>query len=474
MDRMSPLDALFLDVEDDICHMHIGSCAIFEGPPPPFDDVVALLESKLPMLVRYRQVVRWLPGGIGRPVWVDDAHFDLQHHVRHTALPAPGDEADLTRLIGRLMSQPLDRHRPLWETWVVEGLTGGRWAVVSKVHHCMVDGISGTDLMASLLDESADTHTAAIEPWTPEKPPSDVRLVGDSVRELVAARAAAMRLALGAARTPRQAIARAADVVDGLRDYGELLRTPAPFLSIEGRIGPHRRWAPARCSLDDVRVIRRQYGGSVNDVVLAVVTGAFRRLLLERGDDVDRVVDGRPVALRTLVPVSSRLPDDHSPNNQVTAIVAELPVGIADPIARLHAVHDEMARLKQSHQPLAGVAVQAAAELAPPALVSASLRAMTSMARVMPQRRVNTVTTNVPGPGRPLYALGRRMLEYLPFVPLAQGVRIGVAVLSYDGHVAFGVTGDDDTAPDTDSMAVLIEEGVAELMRLAVADRVAA
>jgi diacylglycerol O-acyltransferase / wax synthase len=469
MDRMSPLDALFLDVEDDISHMHIGSCAVFEGPPPPFDDLVALIDSKLPLLTRYRQVVRTLPGGIGRPVWVDDVHFNLAYHVRHTALPAPGDEAVLNRLMGRLMSQPLDRRRPLWETWVVEGLTGGSWAIVSKVHHCMVDGISGTDLMASLLDQSADTHVPAIEQWTPAPPPSDLRLIGDAVRELVATPAAAMRLALDAARAPRRAMARAADIVDGLRDYGDRLATPAPLLSIEGPIGPHRRWAAARCSLDDVKAIRRDLGGSVNDVVLAVVTGAFRHLLVERGDDVDRLVEGHPVVLRSLVPVSSRPPDDHSPNNQVTAIIAELPVGIADPVARLHAVSEQMARLKQSHQPLAGEAVQTAAELAPPALLSASLRALASMARAMPQRRINTVTTNVPGPRRPLYALGRLMLEYLPFVPLSQGVRIGVAILSYDGHVAFGVTGDYDAVPDTETMATHIEDGIAELLGLAAA-----
>jgi diacylglycerol O-acyltransferase len=466
IDHMSPLDAVFLDVEDDITHMHIGSCAIFDGPPPPFDDLVALTAAKLPALDRYRQVVRAVPGGIGRPVWVDDAHFNLAYHVRHTALPAPGDERVLNRLVGRLMSQPLDRRRPLWEMWVVEGLTGDRWAIVSKVHHCMVDGISGTDLMATLLDTAPDTAVAPAPTWTPSAPPTDAELVVDAVRELITRPAEVMRVVVNAARTPRRAATVIHDVVDGLRDYGDRLATCPPLVSIEGAIGPHRRWAAARCELDDVTTIRRRFGGSVNDVVVAAITGAFRRLLIERGDPVDAEpgIAGRPVTLRSLVPVSSRQPDDHSPNNQVTAIFADLPLGIADPVDRLHAVTVELSTLKRSHQPIAGQVITAAAALAPPALMSFTLRTGASMARARPQRRVNTVTTNVPGPRSPLFALGRRMREYLPFVPLAQGVRVGVAILSYDGHVAFGVTGDYDTVPDTEAMAAYIEAGIAELV----------
>jgi diacylglycerol O-acyltransferase len=470
MDHLNPLDAVFLDVEDDITHMHIGSCAVFEGPPPPFDDLVSLTAAKLPALERYRQVVRTVPGGFARPVWVDDVHFNLAYHIRHTALPAPGDEAVLNRLMGRLMSQPLDRRRPLWEMWVVEGLTGNRWAIVSKVHHCMVDGISGTDLMATLLDTEPDVPVTPAPRWAPSAPPTDLALVVDAVRDLVTQPAAITALMAHAARAPHHAAAALGDVMDGLRDYGDRLTSRPALVSIEGAIGPHRRWAVARCELDDVKAIKRQFGGSVNDVVVAVITGAFRRLLIERGDRVDAVPGadrGRPVTLRSLVPVSSRPPDDHSPNNQVTAIFADLPVGITDPVVRLQAVAAELSTLKRSHQPLAGEAITAAAALAPPALVSFTLRVGASIARARPQRSVNTVTTNVPGPQRPLFALGRRMLEYLPFVPLAQGVRVGVAILTYDGHVAFGVTGDYDTMPDTDAMAAHIEAGVAELLALA-------
>jgi diacylglycerol O-acyltransferase len=377
MDHLNPLDAVFLDVEDDITHMHIGSCAVFEGPPPPFDDLVSLTAAKLPALERYRQVVRTVPGGFARPVWVDDVHFNVAYHIRHTALPAPGDEAVLNRLMGRLMSQPLDRRRPLWEMWVVEGLTGNRWAIVSKVHHCMVDGISGTDLMATLLDTEPDVPVTPAPRWAPSAPPTDLALVVDAVRDLVTQPAAITALMAHAARAPHHAAAALGDVMDGLRDYGDRLSSRPPLVSIEGAIGPHRRWAVARCELDDVKAIKRQFGGSVNDVVVAVITGAFRRLLIERGDRVDAVPGadrGRPVTLRSLVPVSSRPPDDHSPNNQVTAIFADLPVGITDPVVRLQAVAAELSTLKRSHQPLAGEAITAAAALAPPALVSFTLR----------------------------------------------------------------------------------------------------
>jgi diacylglycerol O-acyltransferase len=228
-------------------------------------------------------------------------------------------------------------------------------------------------------------------------------------------------------------------------------------VSIEGSIGPHRRWAVARCTLDDVRAVRSAFGGSVNDVVLAVCAGAFRDLLLARGDPVDGV------PLRTLVPVSVRTPGDHAPNNQVSMIVAELPISIADPVERLAAVRAQMDELKRAHQVDAGVAAASLATFTPPALQALTVRGVTALWRRLPQHNVNTVTTNVPGPQHPLYALGRRMVEYLPFVPLTSGVRIGIAIVSYDGRLAFGVTGDYDAAPDVSAMASHIEEQLAAL-----------
>ena len=456
MDHLGPLDAVFVNAEDGISHMHIGSCAVFEGPAPAFADVVGLVESKLGRLPRYRQRLRAVPGGLAHPVWVDDADFGVTYHVRRTALPAPGGDAELDALVGRLMSQELDRSRPLWEAWVVEGLANGRWALVSKVHHCMVDGISGTDLMGALLDEQPDAAIGPPAPWNPARAPSDAELVTAAVRDLALMPLRFVQVLVRDAAHPRSVLTRLGDTMAGARSLGRVLRPTVP-VSIEGAIGAHRRWAAARCTLDDVRTIRSAFGGSVNDVVLAVCAGAFRELLLGRGDPVDGV------ALRTLVPVSVRAPGDRSPNNQVSMIVAELPIAVEDPVERLAAVHAQMEELKRAHQVDAGMAAVSLASFTPPVLQALGVRALTALWRRMPQHNVNTVTTNVPGPQHPLYALGRRMVDYLPFVPLTSGVRVGIAIVSYDGRIAFGVTGDFDAAPDVGLMAQHIEDQMTAL-----------
>jgi diacylglycerol O-acyltransferase / wax synthase len=460
MDRLSSLDAVFVNAEDGVSHMHVGSCAIFAGPPPPFADVVALIDSKLPRLPRYRQKLRMVPGGLAHPVWIDDADFSIDYHVRHTALPPPGGEAELEHLMGRLMSQELDRQRPLWETWVVEGLSDGRWALISKAHHCMVDGVSGTDMMAVLLDAQPDAPITPPDRWEPQPAPTDLALALDAMRQLVVMPVRQAGAIAAQLRRPRAAIKRAGEVAAGVRSLSRYV-VPAPPLSVEGAIGPHRRYAAARCTLDEIRAIRSAFGGSVNDVVLAVISGAFRDVLLERGDPVDGV------SFRSLVPVSVRRPGDSTPNNQVSLIIAELPIGVADPVARLAAVRTQMAGLKTSHQVDAGEAITTTAELAPPLLQAMTVWGVTALLRRTPQHLVNTVTTNVPGPQYPLFALGRGMLEYLPYVPLSSGVRIGIAILSYNGHIAFGVTGDYDTATDVHEMAERIEAQVHTLHELA-------
>jgi diacylglycerol O-acyltransferase len=457
MDRLSPLDSLFLHVEDGVTHMHIASAATFEGPAPPYEDFVRLVASKLPVLKRYRQKVRFVPNQLGRPVWVDDPHFNLAYHIRHSALPAPGGDEELADLVGRLMATELDRNRPLWELWMVEGLTEGRWAVISKVHHCMVDGVSGTDLMVQMLDRTPDATPPAVEPWTPAEEPSDATLTFDAMFELLRTPAEQARAVRAALRGPRKALTTLRTTIEGATSLGrELL--PAPALSIEGAIGPYRRWAAARATLDELKAIRGAFGGTVNDVVLSVIAGAFRDLLLARGDDADGAV------LRSLVPVSVRAPGDRTANNQVASMIAELQVGIADPLERLEATRRHMSTLKASHQADASGTLNSLASYAPPMLYAVVLRAGSAAIRRLPQRSVNTVTTNVPGPGYALYALGREMLEYLPFVPLSQGVRIGVAILSYNGKVRFGVTGDFDTVPEVAWFCERIEAHVAELV----------
>lgn len=457
MDRMNPLDASFLYLENGITHMHIGSCAVFEGPPPAYDRLVALFAGKLPLVPRYRQRVRFVPMNLGRPVWVDDPHFNLEYHVRHSALPSPGSDEDLRRLMGRLMSQELDRNRPLWEAWVVEGLAGDRWALISKVHHCMVDGVAGVDLVSLVLDHDRQPSPPIADDWDPQDEPSSLQLAADAVVNLATSPREQLRAARAAIRAPRRTLERGRDIVTGFRSYGSALRATPPT-SLDGGIGPHRRWTFAAARLDDVRVIRHELGGTVNDVILAAVTSGFRDLILARDEIPDEV------SLRTLIPVSVREESAQGVyDNRVSAIFFDLPVHVDDPLERLAAVRTEMTRLKQSHEAEAGKALTALAGAVPVSLTAGVLRLMSRVT----QRNMNTVVTNVPGPTVPLYAAGREMLEYLPFVPLGPGVRIGVAILSYNGRLGFGVTGDFDTAPDIDVVADGIEAAIVTLLDLA-------
>lgn len=460
MNRMHALDALFLHAEDGTTHMHIGSCATFGGPAPSMDELTALVAGKLHLVPRFRQKVRFVPGDLGAPVWVDDAHFDLADHLRHATLPPRSGQRALEAFMADLMSDELGRGRPLWEMWLVDGLSRGRWALISKVHHCMVDGISGTDIMMAILDVAADAPIGAPPPWTPRREPGGVRLTVDALTGLATVPAQHALSLLRGVKDPRSAWDSVRGTLAGLRSYASRVVAPVAPLSIEGSIGGRRRWAVGRCTLADVKAIRQARGGSVNDVVLAAITSAFRDVLMRRGD----VVEGATVT--SLVPVSVRTNGDRSMDNQVSMMFVELPVGIADPLDRFDAVRASMATLKASHQAHAGVAVWGAADVMPPALFALMIRGATSIMRRTPQHIVHTVTTNVPGPSVPLYALGREMLEYLPFVPLSQGVRIGVAILSYHGNLAFGITGDYESAPDVVTMAKAIESAIFELQQL--------
>ncbi len=461
-DRMSPLDASFLHIENDVSHMHIGSTGIFEGPTPGYDRVLAMVKGKLPLVPRYRQVVRFVPLDLGRPVWSDDPHFNLEYHVRHTALPAPGGEPELRRLVGRLMSQQLDRTKPLWEIWMVEGLEDDRWAMVSKTHHCMVDGVSGTDLLSVIMDPSPTPAVPVPDDWVPEPAPAPMQLAAEAVLDMARSPYEQMRSVRAATRVPRQAMAQVGELAQGLRSMAGLVRRTPPS-TLNGPIGPHRRYAWASTSVDDIKTVRKGVGGTFNDVVLTAITRGFRDLLLGRGESTDRVV-------RTLVPVSVRGRDasgravgDGTFENKVSAMFAELPVGVDDPAERLAAISAQMDGLKESKQAVAGEALTSLTGFAPPVLLALGTR----LATRAPQRNVNTVTTNVPGPQTALYAAGSRMLKSYPFVPLAGQMRVGVAIFSYDGQVNFGVTGDYDSAPDIDVLCEGIEAGMDELLVLA-------
>ncbi len=457
MERLSSQDASFLHLEDAVSHMHIGAVAVLEGPAPPWEELAAQILANLPSVPRYRQRVRFVPLALGRPVWVDDPDFELSYHLRRTALPSPGGGAELCRLVGRLMSLPLDRARPLWEMWIVEGLSEGRWALITKVHHAVVDGVSGAGLLASILKEEPHAaDEAGADRWRPERQPSAAELVTRALAHRASSPFDALRDLVA---SPSVAAARLAGSVEGLLKMAGVLQPP-PQTSLNGAIGPHRRWVHASATLDDVRGIRRALGGTVNDVVLAAVTGGFRALLLDRGESADRVV-------RTMVPVSVRLPGERGAfNNRVSALFADLPVAIADPAERLAAVRTHLDELKRSHEAVAGDTFVGFTGAAPALLLSLGLR----MFALAQQRMVQTVTTNVPGPQQPLYAAGRRMLECYPYVPVGLNVRVGVAIFSYDGTLHFGVTGDYDEAREVEVLAAGIEDAMAQMRARAPAD----
>jgi diacylglycerol O-acyltransferase len=456
MDHMSALDASFLYIENEFNHMHIAVVAIFEGPAPQGGEIEEMIASKLPLVPRYRQKVRFVPFDLGRPVWSDDHHFNLRYHVRHTALPAPGSDEQLRTLVGRVMSQQLDRAKPLWEAWVVEGLEGDRWAILSKTHHCMVDGVSGSDLLSVLLDSAADADHPIIDNWRPESRPTGLELLGESFRDGIKTPGEVVRNFRSALAAPGRVLHQLADAVVGFSTFREFNVAPAET-SLNGPIGPHRRWYSASTSLDDILKIRSAHGGTVNDVVLSVITQGFRALMLSRGEAVDGL------CVRSLVPVSVRREDEHGTlNNRVAAMFADLPVGIADPLDRLRAVRAEMEDLKEHHQSAATETLGSISDMTPTALLALGARIFAGLE----QHSVQTVTTNVPGPRHTLYAAGCRMLNAYPYVPLSGSVRIGVAIFSYAGHLTFGVTGDYESAADIDVLAEGIEAGVQDLLGL--------
>jgi WS/DGAT/MGAT family acyltransferase len=456
------MDATFLHVEDNVTHMHIGSVSIMEGPPPPYQRLRDMIAGKLPMVPRYRQVVQRVPLDLGRPVWVGDPYFNVEYHLRRTALPRPGGDGELRRLVGRLMAQQLDRSRPLWEMWMVEGLDEDRWALISKVHHCMVDGVSGAELLSLVLDPSPDVVTPEVTEWEPGPGPASWELALQAVADMATSPFEMSRAVRARTRIPRHALHQLSETANGMRATLGAFSNRGTT-SLNGPIGPHRRWVETSVTVQDIKNVRHAIGGTFNDVVLACITKGYRDLLLSRGEPVDEPV-------RTMVPVSVRARDergraisDGTLDNRVSAMFAALPVDIEDPVQRLGAISAQMDGIKESKQALAGEALTGLGGFAPPALLALAGR----LATKLPQSRINTVTTNVPGPQIPLYAAGKRMLEIYPYVPLGLQLRTAVAIFSYNGTVSFGITGDYDTAADIQVLADGIDAGMAELLAAA-------
>ena len=457
MDRLNPLDALFVDAEDADPHtsMAIASIAVFEGPAPSHQEFLAYLAGRLPQVPRYRQKLRAVPFRLGRPVWVDDPDFDLDYHVRRTALPAPGGDEELAALMARVMSQRLDRDHPLWEYWVAEGLAEDRWALISKVHHCMVDGVSGTDLYRVIFDFSPEPSPAAADSRAVSAEPSPVQLAALAALDVITLPAREALALTDAMADPAGAARQVTDTARALAKLTPAMR-PATGSSLSGHIGRQRRYTWARASLDDVKAIKRKLGGTVNDVALAAISGGFRTLLLARGEEPG------PHMVRSLVPVSVRAPGEEDVyNNQVSAVLADLPVHLADPVERLAAVQAELLALNTSREAEAGEALTAVGRYTPFPVASWWVR----LGFALPQRDIVTVTTNVPGPQQPLYGMGRRIAEIIPYVPIATTLRTGVSIFSYCGKMTFGITGDFATSPDLDVLAHGIEDGISELLK---------
>ncbi|HET8535892.1 MAG TPA: wax ester/triacylglycerol synthase family O-acyltransferase [Solirubrobacteraceae bacterium] len=443
-DRLTGLDAAFLHLEAGGAHMHVAAIMVFEGDPPPYSELLQHVETRLHLVPRYRQKLALVPFQQGRPKWVDDPHFNLRYHVRHTALPQPGTDVELKRLAGRLFAQRLDRHKPLWELWMVEGLDGGRFAVISKTHHALVDGISGVDIAAVLFDAAPDPEPPLEPPpaWVARPEPSRSELLAEALLERATVPAEAVRGLRALTRAPRQAASR---VLSGAAGVGALAWAGvhvAPQSRFNVDIGPHRRYTWVDTDLDRLKAIKNNLGGTLNDAVLSAVTLALGAFLRREGDDVADLV------LKAMVPVSVRMDDQRGAlGNRVAAMYAPLHVGLTDPRAVFEAVHAEMGHLKHSGQAVGAQRLTEIADFAPTTI-------MTQAARVQARQRLfNLVVTNVPGPQVPLYLLGHAMTALYPAVPLALRQALGIAIMSYHGRLAFGLMGDYDAMPHLETLA---------------------
>jgi WS/DGAT/MGAT family acyltransferase len=448
-DRLSGLDASFLHMERAGAHMHVASTIVFEGEPPSHREFRDHIASRLHLVPRFRQKLRPVPFDQGRPVWVDDPYLNLDYHVRQTALPAPGSEEQLRNLAARIFSQQLDRTKPLWELWLVEGLEGDRFAIVGKSHHALVDGVSGVDITTVLFDLEPDPPEPPGRPptWAPRPEPTDLRLLGDALRERATSPREIVRGMRAALRGPRQ-------VLEGIGATGKILGAgvSAPSTPFNVEIGPHRRLAFVRSDLGLLKRVKDQHGGTVNDVILSVVSGALGNYLRARGHDTEGL------ELRAMVPVSVRTEEEHGAlGNRISAMMAPLPVWCEDPVERLHILTETMGDLKGSGQAVGAEILTKLTDFAPPTIASQA-------ARLQPaQRFFNLVVTNVPGPQFPLYVLGRKMESIFPMVPLARRQALCVGIMSYNGQVDFGLVGDYDAMADLESFGLDLEAAIEEL-----------
>jgi WS/DGAT/MGAT family acyltransferase len=463
-DRLTGLDSSFLHLERGPAHMHVASTTLFQGSVPDYEDFREHIESRLHLVPRFRQKLRFVPLAQGRPKWVDDPQFNVDYHLRHTALPAPGSEDQLRTLAARIFSQRLDRSKPLWEMWLVDGVEGDRFAIVTKSHHCLVDGVSGVDITTVLFDAAPDPEPppAPVPTWIPGPEPSDAEMLAEALLERLTTPAEIVRGARAVLRAPRR-MAHAA--IDGLEAAGAFARTGlgAPHSPFNVEIGPYRRFEMVQAPLAELKRIKNASGGTVNDVVLAAVTGALGRYLRSHGHST------RDVELRALVPISVRGADQHGAlGNRVSSYMAPLPVWCDDPVERLDRVSATMGDLKHSRQAVGATLMTELTDFAPPTIAGQAARLQSH------QRFFNLVVTNIPGPQFPLYLMGRQLESVFPMVPLAKRQSICFGIMSYNGQVNFGLTADFDTMADLDVLADDLEASLRELSESAPAEAAAA
>lgn len=456
-DRLSALDVSFLYLEEPTAPMHVGGVAVFEAPAAGFDHdrLVQLIKARIAFVPRYRQRVRWVPGRLANPVWVDDENFDVAYHVRRSAVPRPGTEEQLRELTARIMSRPLDRTRPLWEMYLVEGLERDRFAILTKTHHAMVDGLSAIDIGQVILDVTAEPRPAVTDVWRPAREPSSLELFVGGMTDVVRSPAVAVDSVRDGLDDVQESIRGVGRSLRGVLSAAATVVRPPTSGPLNVEIGEQRRYATVDSKLGDFKRIRKAHGGTINDVVLAVVAGALRQWLMTRGEKLSPRSE-----IRAMVPVSVREGEDPQSGNRIAAFLCDLPVGEPDPVVRLQRVTFEMGQHKAHNQMMGAQALVGLAGFGPPTLHSLGARAAGGLS----QRVWNLVVTNVPGPQFPLYAGGAQMLAAYPVVPLAKKQVLSVGVTSYNGGVFFGLVGDREAMSDIDVFAQCIHDSLVELV----------
>jgi len=459
MQRLGPQDASFIYLETPSVHQHVGGVAILDPSTRPdgrltYDDLLQVMGSRIHLAPRFRQKVLFPPLAVARPVWVDDPNFDLTFHVRRAALPSPRGRQELIDYVQRVFSRPLDRTKPLWEAYIIEDMENDLSAVITKVHHAMVDGLAAIDIASTMFDFSPEFQVLTPPPWEPEPEPSRAELLRDAVREQVTNPVSSLvHLGQRTLQTPSRVLRQVTDVVEGLLDVmgAGVLAPPSP---LNRKVGPNRRFGMTEAPVQTFKEIKNALGGTVNDVVLATVAGALHRLFRSRREPT------RDRTLRAMVPVSVRT-EDESGGNRVSSIFVDLPIGPIGAKKRLALIRDATKHLKESHYAVGAEFIMNVGMWAPPTIHAVAAR-LAARSRV-----INLVVSNVPGPQIPMYIGGAKLLAQYPFMPIAESMGLSIAVTSLAGTMAFGVTADWDTLPDIDVLVEGIDESLGELRKAA-------